>query len=220
MAGEHSKRVAGWVLLILAALFVVGFLFVLFADSKNVNGVGGDDLPVVAIVVSVLLAIIAVVLAILLILGGDEAPKRTSAGSKRKKGGRDHTTVRPKRPEHVTRRSGDGRGGPEPIDLMLVPLGSQQWSAADGTVHPFHFPRLLPGGVYSNDYIKIGGGKTLRLRTMLAVQWGSLAGIKEDPVRPPRIAAETGERLPSDDFMDRLERRQKTMAGTGDLDSL
>src|SRR6185503_290486 len=66
-------------------------------------------------------------------------------------------------------------------DLAKVPLASRAWAGAekDGTQHPYYFPASVAAGVYVNDYLDLGRGRTLKLRTLMAGPDGPYADTSQ-----------------------------------------
>lgn len=165
MARSPAKRLVGTILFLIALVVLLGFLFLLYADSTNDTTVPlSEDVPTVALVAAVVLGIIVVVLLLMLLL------RRWDERSEKAESGEVFFVPddKPARPAPTTVFV----AGPEVAvyDLRKVPQTKGSWGAPEegGAQAAFYFPRNVAAGVYVNDYIQVAPGRTLKLRTLMA----------------------------------------------------
>ena len=191
MARSPAKRVVGFLLLLVAAVLTVAFVFLLYAESANTDFPLVDDVPTIALLLAIVLGVIVIVLLLMLLIRRwDERATRAETGEvffvpqDAKKPLPTPTTGFETAPDVVV------------YDLAKVPLAKRAWANAekDGAQHPFYFPSSVAAGVYVNDYIDLGKGKTLKLRTLMAGPDGPYAdtSLPRSRVRQPaRTAAKS-----------------------------
>lgn len=187
MARSPAKRVVGTLLFVVAALLVIGFLFILYGDSSNDDTFPlADEVPTVAMVATVALAIIAVTLLLMLLLRSwDERAAKAESGEVFFV----PDAPRPAPPGPATAFE----TGPEVVvyDLRKVPATKGSWGAPEngGNQAPFYFPRAVTAGVYVNDYIQVAPGRTLKLRTLMAGPYDPAFADDSRPRSRPKPAA-------------------------------
>jgi predicted flap endonuclease-1-like 5' DNA nuclease len=192
MARSPAKRAVGTLLFVIAALVVVGFLFLLYARSVNDESVPlVEDVPAAALVTAIILGVIAVILLLMLVI------RRWDRRAEEAEAGEvffvpEDAAQRPAAPSTAFQT------GPEVVvyDLAKVPPAKNAWAAAerDGQQHPFYFPRSVAAGVYVNDYVDVGRGRTLKLRTLMAGPDGPYADTSQPRARRPAPAPEPAAR--------------------------
>lgn len=166
MARSPAKRVVGSILLVVALVVTLGFLFLLYAQSTNDTTVPlSEDVPQVAVVVAVVLGLIVIILLLMLLLRRwDERAEQAESGEVFFV----PDDVKPVRAPPTTAFE----TGPDIVvyDLRKVPQEKGSWGAPEnnGSQAPFYFPRSVTAGVYVNDYIQVAPGRTLKLRTLMA----------------------------------------------------
>lgn len=206
----------GTIVFTVALIATMAFIFVLFAESRNINEIPGvGDVPFVALLSVILLGLTSIFLFMLILL---RPWSRSEGGEDIIQFVDEEATVVGVDEEPTTAPAKPLRGGIVPVDLATVPLGARAWGQAEqhdgATIHPFNFPRASKRGVYANDYIDIGGGRRLRLRTLLAAPAGAFRGAVEE--RPaPRHTPGQKPNESKDDFMKRLEERYRSDNGDG-----
>lgn len=214
MARSRGKRVFGTLLFLVALLATAAFVLLLFFDSHNVSDVWGvGELPTAALVAVIALGAVALLLFVLVLVRPWERGIEEDWGEPLIQFVEDREDARVVGIDQPERRSPAHplRGGLVPVDLRTVPLAARAWGPAEAqnnrTVHPFHFPRASGRALYANDYIAIGGGHVLRLRTLLAAPAGAFrTAVEERPTRPRLPTQEQVERRhESDRFMQQLE---------------
>lgn len=216
MARSRGKRAFGWFLFLIGLIATVAFVLLLFLDSRSVDDVPGvGELPTAALVMVALLAVVALFLFIMILVRpwdrgedddyGEALIQFVDATPEARVVGVDAPERRtPARPL---------RGGIVPVDLWTVPLGARAWSAGEArgnkTVYAFHFPRASGRAVYANDYVDIGGGDVLRLRTLLAAPAGAFRTAHEERPSRPRLPTkeQVRRRSDADNFMQQLEQK-------------
>jgi predicted flap endonuclease-1-like 5' DNA nuclease len=166
MARSSAKRIVGALLFVIAAIVALGFFFVLYAESANDDSVPySDDVPSVALVAAIVLGVIAIALLLMLLIRSwDERSARAESGEVF------FVPEDVKRPLPTPTTAFEQAPDVVVYDLAKVPLARRAWAAAeqDGAQHPFYFPASVAAGVYVNDYIDTGRGRTLKLRTLMA----------------------------------------------------
>jgi predicted flap endonuclease-1-like 5' DNA nuclease len=216
MARSRGKRVFGTLLFIVALLATAAFVLLLFFDSHNVRDVWGvGELPTAALVAVIGLGAVALLLFIMVLVRPWERGIMADFGEPLIQFVEAHDEARVLGVDQPGRRTPAHplRGGLVPVDLRTVPLAARAWGPAEQqgrrTVHPFHYPRAAGRALYSNDYIDIGGGHVLRLRTLLAAPAGAFrTAVEERPARPRLPSTEQLERRrESDRFMQTLEEK-------------
>lgn len=189
MARSPAKRFVGTLLFVIAAVVTVAFLFLLYAASANDESVPfTDEVGASALVASIVLGAIVIILFLMLVIRGwDERAARAEAGEvffvpeDAKKPLPKPTTAFETAPEVVV------------YDLAKVPLAKRAWANAekDGAQHPYYFPSSVAAGVYVNDYLDLGKGKTLKLRTLMAGPDGPYADTSVPRSRTRQATART-----------------------------
>ncbi len=212
MAGS-PKRVVGTLLFLIALVAVLAFYFVVFAGANQISGVpGADDLGIVAIGVSVLLGIVLLVLIILLAVRSRKPQEEDESPY----------FMPPEEEAPAFEEVGEDL---VVYDVWTLPAAKRAWGGEEEPrTHAFYFPLNVESGVYVNDYVDIGAGSRLKLRTLLAgpadVGAASFVVPRREPEpewaereetawpeaeRPPRPARREPTR--GEDFMSELERR-------------
>lgn len=188
MARSPAKRFFGSLLFVVAALATVGFVFLLYADSINDDGIPfSNDIEPVALVVAIALGVITLALLIMLLTRRWSSQDEVADEAE--------VFFLPEPIAHAAAPSTEFDTAPEITlyDLRKVPVGRRSWSSpeVDGKQHPFYFPRSVTGGIYVNDYIAIDAskGKLLKLRTLLGgpydAAFADTTGLKS-ATRSPR----------------------------------
>ncbi len=206
MAGS-GKRVAGTLFFLIALVAVLAFYFIMFADAQQVDAVPGTgELPLVAVVVAILLLVVAIVLIILLV----------TRGSRRRD---DDFFV----PDEVTPAFEEVDDDLVVYDVWRLPVSARGWGGLeDERTHAYYFPVNVETGVYVNDYLDIGKGQRLKMRTLLAGPADIQAAAfiipqhnswQAQPAAPAPAPAEEPASLPGDDFMSELESRFEERRG-------
>lgn len=194
-----AKRVVGTLLFILAFLALAAFTFILFAHAEGIDSVPGvDNLDAVAIVALVLFGIIALVLLLLLLIRkldereeeAEEAeaffiPEADRAEKAEKQAAVVEEKLHTGRKQRPAVLTAPALGPIDAADLHFVPLGSQTWSGPQNNVFNFHFPRPAKRGLFSNDYVDIGGGRQVKIATLIAAPENLFANAHEEPITPP-----------------------------------
>jgi predicted flap endonuclease-1-like 5' DNA nuclease/membrane protein implicated in regulation of membrane protease activity len=179
MARSPAKRAVGTLLLIVAAILVAAFVFLLYARSANDDSVPlSDQVPASALVIAIVLAIIVIALLLMILIRKwDKRAEKAEAGE---------VFFVPEqeqpRPAPVaTTAFQAGVGEVVVYDLAKVPLAKSAWAAPerDGSQHPFYYPRNVAAGVYVNDYVDVAPGRTLKLRTLMAGPDGPYADTSQ-----------------------------------------
>lgn len=178
MARSPAKRAVGTLLFVIAALVVVGFLFLLYARSLNDDSIPlTDEVPAAALVAAIALGVIVIILLLMIVIRKwDKRAETAEAGE---------VFFVPEdqqqRPAPVATTSYQTGGDIVVYDLAKVPLAKGAWAAAekDGAQHPFYYPRNVAAGVYVNDYIDVAPGRTLKLRTLMAGPDGPYADASQ-----------------------------------------
>lgn len=187
MARSPAKRLVGSLLFLLAAILVLGFLFLLYANSINDDAIPlVDELKAVALVVVIVLAVVAVTLLVLLLVRSwsDRAEKAAAA---------EVFFIPDPSPAPRAATTEFVAGSDLTVyALARVPTGSRAWGASEGAESPFYFPRAVGGGFYVNDYIPIDGkGRVLKLRTLLGGPYDPIftdeAAPEPAPTPAPRV---------------------------------
>lgn len=165
MARSPAKRVVGFLLLVVAALLTVAFVFLLYAESANTDFPLVDAVPTVALLVAIVLGVIVLVLLLMLLIRRwDERTEKAESGEVFFV----PDDVKAQRPAATTAFE----AGTElaVYDLRKVPQERRSWGPLEngGNQAPFYFPRQVQAGVYVNDYIQVAPGRTLKLRTLMA----------------------------------------------------
>ncbi|MEA3136002.1 MAG: hypothetical protein QOC71_283 [Thermoplasmata archaeon] len=192
MARSPAKRFVGTLLFLLAAVITVAFLFILYAASANDDSVPlTDEVPATALVAAIVLGVIVLILLLMLVIRRwDDRAARAESGEvffvpdDARKPLPAPTTAFEAAPDVVV------------YDLAKVPLARRAWSNSekDGAQHPYYFPSSVAAGVYVNDYLDLGKGKTLKLRTLMAGPDGPYADTLAPRSRAkpqPRSAAKS-----------------------------
>lgn len=195
-----AKRATATILLFVAFIAVAGFVFLLFANANDLDVPGANDLDAVAIVALVLLGIIALVYILMLaIRQSDVKTEQAEEAEAFFIPEEDQKRTEAKQQAAVAQAmSKPSHGKPAPAykprsnevdaaDLAGVPLGSQTWSGPEGNVYSFHYPRPANTGLFSNDYVDIGGGQQVKVATLLAAPGHAFAGAVEEPITPSSI---------------------------------
>jgi hypothetical protein len=168
MARSPAKRILGTILFLAALLGTAGFLFILYADSVNDDNVPyTDQTRDVALIVTIALGVIAFLLLILLF--ARRADRRQAIIEEAEV----FFVPQADQPLIVDAPGTTFMAGPEVVvyNLRGVPIMPRAWETAEanGSLHPFYFPRSVESGLYVNDYVPIDGrGTRLKLRTLLA----------------------------------------------------
>ncbi len=166
MARSPAKRFVGILLFVLAAVVTIGFLFVLYASSANDESVPlTDEVPATALVAAIVLGVIVLVLLLMLLIRSwDDRSERAESGEVF------FVPDDAKRPLPTPTTAFESAPDVVVYDLAKVPLARRAWANAekDGGQHPYYFPASVAAGVYVNDYLDLGKGKTLKLRTLMA----------------------------------------------------
>jgi predicted flap endonuclease-1-like 5' DNA nuclease len=166
MARSPAKRFVGTLLFVVAAVVTLGFLFLLYAESANDESVPlTDEVPAAALVAAIVLGVIVLILLLMLVIRRwDDRAERAESGEVF------FVPEDAKRPLPAPTTAFDSSADVVVYDLAKVPLARRAWSASekDGAQHPYYFPSSVAAGVYVNDYIDLGRGKTLKLRTLMA----------------------------------------------------
>ncbi len=216
MAGSPAKRVVGTILFLIALVALLGFYFILFADANQVEGIpGAGNVNGIAAFVSIMLVLVAVVLIILLVSRRSSKPRRQEED--------EAAFFVPEEEEVQATQQFQDVDDIIVYDLEDLPVAKRSWGGVeDRATHPFYFPLNVEAGVYVNDYIPIGGGRNVKLRTLLAgppdLQAATFVVPNRRPAEPvrERRRERTLEReledaeprdLPGDDFMRQLEQR-------------
>lgn len=178
MARSPAKRVVGFLLLVVAAVLTVAFLFLLYAESANTDFPLVDEVPTVGLVVAILLGIIVVVLLLMLLIRRwDERTEKAESGEVFFV----PEDVKAPRPAATTAFE----AGTELVvyDLRKVPQDRRTWGPPEnnGNQAPFYFPRQVEAGVYVNDYVQVAPGKTLKLRTLMAGPFDPAFALESRP---------------------------------------
>lgn len=192
-----AKRVIATLLFILAFIGLASFVFLLFANAEGIDSVPGvNELGAASIVTLIVLGIIALVLIFMLAIRSFEEKEeqaeeaeaffipeadKQEAVQKQKETVEKHVHRNKLAPVVAKRPT---TGPVDAIDLETVPLASHSWSG-EGDVFNFHYPRPSKRGLFSNDYVDIGGGVQVKIATLLAAPKGAFAGVQEDPITPP-----------------------------------
>lgn len=195
MARSPAKRFFGSLLFLVAAVAVLGFIFLLYAQAIQDDNVPfTEDTRSVGLVVTIVLAVIAVALLVMLLTRRWASQDEAAAQAE--------VFFLPE-PEAFTPAAApttefDTVGDVTIYDLRKVPVGARSWSApeVDGTQHPFYFPQGVTGGIYVNDYVPIdNAGRLLKLRTLLGgpanpdfAEAGATAGRRPRPAEPTPLA--------------------------------
>jgi predicted flap endonuclease-1-like 5' DNA nuclease len=182
MARSPAKRAVGTLLFVIAALVVVGFLFLLYARAVNDDSVPfTDEVPAAALVAAIALGVIVVILLLMIVLRKwDKRAETAEAGE---------VFFVPEdavqRPAPAAATSYQTGADIVVYDLAKVPLAKGAWAAAekDGAQHPFYYPRNVAAGVYVNDYVDVAPGRTLKLRTLMAGPDGPYADTSQPRTR-------------------------------------
>lgn len=177
-----AKRFFGSFLFLVATLLTISFFFILYAES-----VGDEDVPLTdqvkdtAYVVAGVLAAIFLVLLIMVIVRGRKEPAPEPAPAAAPV---DFLPMDTEQPGVGIAWTGDI----VVYDLARMAQGKRTWEfpELEGTMHPFYFPKAVPAGVYVNDYIDVGRGHQLKLRTLMAGPPEFGEEIRTAAVRPPR----------------------------------
>jgi hypothetical protein len=192
-----AKRVVATLLFIIAFVGLAAFVFLLFANSQSLDDVPGvNEIGTASIITLVALGIIALVLIMMLALRSfderegqaeDAEPFFIPEADKQEAVQRQDAVLQ----NHLHRNKvaavvakGPEIGPVDPIDLASVPIAGQSWSG-DGNEFSFHYPRPAKRGLFSNDYVDIGGGVSVKIATLLAAPKGAFNGVQEDPITPP-----------------------------------
>lgn len=166
MARSPAKRVVGFLLLVVAAVLTVAFVFLLYAESANTDFPLVDEVSTVGLIVAITLGVIVVVLLLMLLIRRwDERTEKAESGEVF------FVPEDVKAPRAAAPKTDFDAGVDLAVyDLRKVPQDRQSWGAPEngGNQAPFYFPRQVEGGVYVNDYIQVAPGKTLKLRTLMA----------------------------------------------------
>ena len=160
MARSPAKRIFGTILFLLAVLLTLAFAFLLYARSIDDSTVPlTDQVPAAALVTAIALGVMAIVLLGMLLARGWERKSEAAADAE--------VFFVPEEPVPVSAPTPSGET--TVYDLRKVPGTRSAWGPAEnnGNLAPYYFPRTVPAGVYVNDYVPIGGGKTLKLRTLM-----------------------------------------------------
>lgn len=201
MARSPAKRLFGSLLFLLAAVAVLAFVFLLYADAINDDNVPlTDETEAVGLVIAIALGVIAFALLLLLLVRG--------WSEKSKKASEAEVFFIPEQRAAAPAPTTEFVPGAElsVYDLARVPTGTRAWGAAEagGRQAPFYYPRSVGGGFYVNDYIAVDSkGTTLKLRTLLggpydpafvdtgrpAPRPGQAASRKATSAPPARVAA-------------------------------
>ncbi|MFA5944265.1 MAG: DUF4332 domain-containing protein [Candidatus Thermoplasmatota archaeon] len=177
MARSSAKRVVGTLLFVIAVVVTLGFLFVLYAQAANDDSVPlTDEVPATALVAAIVLGVIVFVLLLMLLI------RRWDARAERAESGEVFFVpdeARPSAPSATT--TFELLGDVVVYDLAKVPLAQRAWAGAekDGAQHPYYYPSSVAAGVYVNDYVDLGRGKTLKLRTLMAGPDGPFADTSQ-----------------------------------------
>ena len=165
MARSPAKRLVGSLLFLLAAVCVLAFVFLLYADAINDDAIPlTDEGKAVALVLAIALGVIALALLLMVLARGwsDKAQRADEA----------EVFFIPQQaaPAPTPTTTYEPVGDLTVYNLAKVPTGSRAWGAPepDGRQHPFYYPRSVGGGFYVNDYIPVDAkGTVLKLRTLL-----------------------------------------------------
>jgi len=181
MAGSPAKRVIGTLLFTLALVVFLGFIFLLFANSKDLSEVpGADEVNDIGPIAAIILGVIALLMLILLVVRGlDRRAERAALAEAYYIPEEDRAAMQERKRSAFDQAFATAPGpAPSPPDvkvyhLPLVPLADTLWADVEprrqGNDHPLYFPRSVESGVYVNDYIEIDRkGNRLKLRTLLA----------------------------------------------------
>ncbi|HUR63838.1 MAG TPA: DUF4332 domain-containing protein [Candidatus Thermoplasmatota archaeon] len=189
MARSPAKRLVGTLLFVVAAVITIGFLFILYADSVNDQSVPlSDEIPAAALVAAIVLAVIVVILLLMLVIRRwDDRAARAESGEVF------FVPEDAKRPLPTPTTAFEAAPDVVVYDLAKVPPARRAWSAAekDGAQHPYYFPSSVAAGVYVNDYVDLGKGKTLKLRTLMAGPDGPYADTSVPRSRIRQASART-----------------------------
>lgn len=200
MARSPAKRIVGALLFIVAAIITIGFLFVLYAKSANDDSVPlTDEVPATALVTAIILGVIILALLLMLIIRRwDDRAARAESGEVF------FVPEQNQRPLPAPTTAFESSPDIVVYDLSKVPLAERAWAGSekDGAQHPYYFPTSVNAGVYVNDYIDLGRGKTLKLRTLMAGPDGPYADTskprsrrKPEPIARPRVATTGRQKL-------------------------
>jgi predicted flap endonuclease-1-like 5' DNA nuclease len=177
MARSPAKRFVGTLLFFVAAAVTIGFLFVLYARSANDDSVPfTDEIPAAALVAAIVLGVIVLILLLMLVIRSwDERATRAESGEVF------FVPEDAQKPLPAPTTSFDAAPDVVVYDLAKVPLARRAWAGSekDGAQHPYYFPSSVAAGVYVNDYIDLGRGKTLKLRTLMAGPDGPFADTSQ-----------------------------------------
>lgn len=190
MARSPAKRFVGTLLLVVAAVVTVGFLFVLYASSANDDSVPlTDEVPATALVAAIVLGVIVLALLLMLLIRSwDDRAERAESGEVF------FVPDDAKRPLPTPTTAFESSADVVVYDLAKVPPARRAWAAAekDGSQHPYYFPASVAAGVYVNDYLDLGKGRTLKLRTLMAGPDGPYADTSgpRSRAKPQARAAE------------------------------
>jgi predicted flap endonuclease-1-like 5' DNA nuclease len=181
MARSPAKRIVGTLLFAVAVLITVGFLLIVYASSAN-----DTDFPLadregaVVLVTTIVLALIAVALLLMLLI------RRMERSTEKADSG--EVFFVPETPAPARRGATtqfESVADLSVYDLRKVPQTRATWGAGDaGAQAAFYFPRNVTGGVYVNDYIPVGPGKTLKLRTLMAGPYDPAYELTASAPRP------------------------------------
>ncbi|MHB1261465.1 MAG: DUF4332 domain-containing protein [Thermoplasmatota archaeon] len=191
MARSPAKRFVGTLLFVIAAVITVGFLFVLYASSANDDSVPlTDEVPATALVAAIVLGVIVLALLLMLLIRSwDDRSERAESGEVF------FVPDDAKRPLPTPTTAFESASAEVVVyDLAKVPPARRAWANAekDGGQHPYYFPASVAAGVYVNDYLDLGKGKTLKLRTLMAGPDGPYAdtsGPRSRSRTEPAVAA-------------------------------
>jgi predicted flap endonuclease-1-like 5' DNA nuclease len=195
MARSPAKRIVGTILFLVALVVVLGFLFLVYAESANDTAVPlADDVPTVAIVSAVVLGVIVVVLLLMLLLRKwDERAEKAESG--------EIFFIPDDKPPALPAPTTVFEAGPEVVvyDLGRVPQTKGTWGPPEngGAQATFYFPRSVTAGVYVNDYVQVAPGRTLKLRTLMAGPYDP-AYVDDSPPRarsPPPASQKAAQSL-------------------------
>ncbi|HJQ94052.1 MAG TPA: DUF4332 domain-containing protein [Candidatus Thermoplasmatota archaeon] len=189
MARSPAKRFVGTLLFVIAAVVTVAFLFLLYAASANDESVPfTDEVGASALVAAIVLGAIVIILFLMLVIRGwDERAARAEAGEVF------FVPDDAKKPLPTPTTAFEAAPAVVVYDLAKVPRAKRAWAAAekDGAQHPYYFPSSVAAGVYVNDYLDLGKGKTLKLRTLMAGPDGPYADTSQPRSRVPQATAQT-----------------------------
>lgn len=157
MARSPAKRIVGTMLFFVAALVVIAFVVLLYANSINDEEVPYvDQVKQVALVAAIALGVIAILLFVMLFTRRLERKAQVAEDA-------EVFFIPEEQP------SAAPSGEVSVYDLRKVPLTKAAWGVAEegGKHQTFYFPRNVEAGVYINDYMPIDKTRTLKLRTLM-----------------------------------------------------